>query len=80
MHSSSDERVSIVESMRVLAADARLVVEFSGALALAGHLAGATTPGRRAVCIASGGNVDLRAYARAVGEGPASADDGGAAA
>jgi len=66
----------IASAMRVLAAEGRLVVEPSGALAPAAALAGAATPGRHIVCVASGGNVDLRAYARVVAGGDAG-DDGG---
>ena len=44
-------------AVRLLAERARVVAEGAGALALAAALAG-TVPGRRIVCIVSGGNID----------------------
>jgi threonine dehydratase len=65
----------IADAMRVLAAEARLVVEFSGAVALAARLAGAGAADRHAVCVASGGNVDLAAFARVLAAAPAGPAD-----
>jgi len=56
----------IVNAMRFLYARAKLVVEASGAAAVAALLAGRVTadPGSRVACILSGGNIDLETVSR----------------
>jgi threonine dehydratase len=50
-------------AIRVLADRARVIAEGAGALPVAAALAG-RVPGRRIVCIVSGGNVDLAVLAQ----------------
>jgi threonine dehydratase len=50
-------------AIRVLAERARVIAEGAGALPVAAALAG-SVPGRRIVCIVSGGNIDLSVLAR----------------
>jgi threonine dehydratase len=57
----------IAAAQRWAAARLRLVVEPGGAVALAALLAGKVTPAPGMLVILSGGNVDLAAYARAIG-------------
>lgn len=64
----------IEHAMRTLAGEAHLGAEPSGAVSVAAHLAGVTRGSRRehTVCVVSGGNVGLRAFATVVGAcGPA---------
>ena len=53
---------AIRAAMRLIAAEAKLVAEPSGAVALAGALAAGVEP-QRTVAVLSGGNVDLKSYA-----------------
>jgi len=56
-----------IEALRFLALRARLVVEPSGAVAVAAILSGAVpVQGKRAAAVLSGGNVDAELFARAV--------------
>ncbi len=67
------EEVEIERAMARAARDVRLVLEPSGATALAAALfhRGELPPARRTVCVASGGNADPDAYLRLVAEGRA---------
>jgi threonine dehydratase len=70
-----DEIVTVTEeqmqnAIRQLATGARLVVEPSGAAAMAAHLAGVAAPGDgddRRVVVISGGNLDLGRFAEILG-------------
>jgi threonine dehydratase len=53
---------AIRAAMRLIANEAKLVAEPSGAVALAGALAGSSDP-ERSVAVLSGGNIDLKSYA-----------------
>jgi threo-3-hydroxy-L-aspartate ammonia-lyase len=53
---------AIRSAMRLIATEAKLVSEPSGAVALAGALAAGEDP-ERTVAVVSGGNIDLKSYA-----------------
>ena len=71
----SDE--AVLEAMRWLALEAKLLVEPTGALALAAMQTGVVTSGGPTVLVASGGNVDAALAASVLGEAPGSLADEG---